>query len=82
MKKNIYYLVFISLFLFMCCDHDESANFEIEVKRLDTIYKTDPFNAYYDDYADQYGYFWEVYSQNLIILKAESFADTLSAFKQ
>ena len=45
MKKNIYYLVFISLFLFMSCDHDESANFEIEVKRLDTIYKADPFNA-------------------------------------
>ena len=82
MKKNIYYLVFISLFLFMSCVYDESANFEIEVKRLDTIYTTDPFNASYDDYADEYDYFWDVYSQNVIFLPAESFADSLSAFQQ
>ena len=82
MKKNIFYLVFISLFLFMSCDHDESDNFEIEVKRLDTIYKTDPVNASYDDYVDEYGYFWEVYSQNVIFLTAKSFADSLSAFQQ
>ena len=68
MKKNIYYLVFISLFLFMSCVHDESANFELEVKRLDTIYATDPFNTSYNDYADEFGYFWDVYSQNVIFL--------------
>ena len=79
MKKNIYYLVFISLFLFMSCDHNESINFEIEVKRLDTIYKLlIPFNASYDDYANEYGYFWDVYSQNVIFLPAESFSDSLS----
>ena len=66
----------------MSCVHDESANFEIEVKRLDTIYVTDPFNTSYNDYADEYGYFWDVYSQNVIFLPAESFADSLNAFQQ
>ena len=46
MKKNIYYLVFIALFLLLSCVNDKSSNFEIEIKRLDDIYKVDPLNAF------------------------------------
>ena len=63
MKKNIYYLVFIALFLLLSCVNDKSSNFEIEIKRLDDIYKVDPLNASYKNYADEYGYFWSIYSQ-------------------
>ena len=82
MKKNINYLVIISLFLLTSCDHNESDNFVIEVKRLDAIYSVNPNNTSYEDYANEYGYFWDIYSQNVIFLPSESFADSLSAFQQ
>ena len=81
MKNNIYYLVFIALFLLLSCVNDKSSNFEIEIKRLDDIYKVDPLNASYKNYVDEYGYFWSIYSQNVIFLPAESFTDSLRAFQ-
>ena len=82
MKNNINYLVIISLFLLTSCDHNESDNFVIEVKRLDAIYSANPNNTSYEYYANEYGYFWDIYSQNVIFLPSESFADSLSAFQQ
>ena len=82
MKNNIYYLVFILLLLVMSCDHNESTNFELKVKRLDTIYSANPNNTSYDDYANEYGYFWDIYSQNVIFLPSESFSDSLIRFQQ
>ena len=82
MKNNIYYFVFVSLFLLMSCDHNESINFNLKVKRLDAICSADPNNTSYDDYANEYGYFWDVYSQNVIFLPSESFSDSLIRFQQ
>tara|TARA_B100000963_G_scaffold71338_1_gene59501 strand:+ start:1289 stop:2257 length:969 start_codon:yes stop_codon:yes gene_type:complete len=82
MKNNIYYFIIISLFLLMSCNHNESTNFNLKVKRLDAIYSADPYNTSYEDYANEYGYFWDVYSQNVIFLPSKSFADSLSSFQQ
>ena len=64
------------------CIGDESSNFEVEVKRLDSIYSVDPQTAIYSDYADEYGYFWEIYTQNIIPLSEEAFSDSLQAFQE
>lgn len=82
MKKNVYYLFFILLFQLLACNSNEHSNFDVEVKRLDSIYSVNPQDALYDDYVNEYGYFWEIYSQNVIMLPAKSFTDSLLAFQQ
>mgnify|MGYP001176343599 FL=1 len=82
MKKTAYYFLFILIFQLFACIGDESSNFEVEVKRLDSIYSVDPQTAIYSDYADEYGYFWEIYTQNIIPLSEEAFSDSLQAFQE
>ena len=82
MKKSIYYLLFILLFQLMACVSDESSNFEVELKRLDSIYSVDPISVSYENYANEYGYFWDVYTQNIIPLPSQFFVDSLYAFQQ
>ena len=49
MKNNIYYLVFVSLFLLMSYDHNESINFNSS-ETLRCYLSADPLMLY-DDYA-------------------------------
>jgi len=82
MKKTVYYLFFIIIFQLFACSGDEPSNFEVDVKRLDSICSIDPQKANFTDYADEYGYFWEIYTQNIIPFSEEGFADSLQAFQQ
>ena len=81
MKKFV--LSFLGvLFLFCSCQLDQQHDFEIIVKRLDTLYTTKAHHSNYDDYAKAYGYFWEIYTQYVIPLPKSHFQDSLLAFQQ
>ena len=59
MKMNVYYLAFFSLFLFSC-NNDGAESFELELKRLDTLFISNPSNVPFEDYANDYGDFWQI----------------------
>ena len=82
MKKTAYYFLFILIFQLFACIGDESSNFEVEVKRLDSIYSVDPQTAIYSDYADEYGYFWEFIPKTLYLFQKRLFQIHYKNFKK
>ena len=82
MKKIAYCFVGFLFFSFFACKNSKPVDFEVEVKRLDRIYTVDAKTVNFQDYSNQYGYFWEVYTQNVIPLPEDYFTDSLLAFQQ
>ena len=82
MKMNIYYLAFFSLFLLFSCNNDATESFELELKRLDTLFVSNPTNVSFEDYASDYGDFWQIYTENVINLTSDSFSESLINFQQ
>jgi hypothetical protein len=68
--------------LWSSCQIDQQHDFEIKIKRLDTLYTANAQKSTFDEYAKAYGYFWDVYTQHVITLPKLHFQDSLVAFQQ
>ena len=54
---------------------------KLEIHRLDSLYVQDVSLVSYSDLESKYGYFWQVYTQNVVNLPQESFKDSLLSFQ-
>ena len=81
MKSAMFRLFFIIIGCLFSCQNNHMAYENLKVLRLDSLYVTDPSDAFYDDLLQKYGYFWKVYSENVIFLPPQSFQDSLLVFQ-
>jgi len=82
MKKLGLSLCFFLVAVQFSCNNQRHSYYDLEVLRLDSLYVTNVQNASFQDYSQQYGYFWDLYSQEVISLPEAYFQDSLLAFQQ
>ena len=75
------YLILIFLCLSSCVR--DNSRVPVSIQHLESLYETDPDRLCLDSLQNEYGYFWEVYRQNILPLPNDSsFADALKSFQQ
>ena len=82
MKKLGLSLCFFLVVVQFSCNNQRHSYYDLDVLRLDSLYVTDVKNASFQSYSQQYGYFWDLYSQEVISLPEAYFQDSLLAFQQ
>jgi hypothetical protein len=82
MKKLGLSLCFFLVVVQFSCNNQRQYYYDLDILRLDSLYLTDVQNASFHDYSQQYGYFWDLYSQEVISLPEAYFQDSLLAFQQ
>ena len=81
MKMSIIRPFFIILCILSSCKNEKPSFAQLEIHRLDSLYVQDVSLVSYSDLQSKYGYFWQVYTQNVINLPQESFKDSLLSFQ-
>ncbi|MEC8610559.1 MAG: hypothetical protein VXY06_02270 [Bacteroidota bacterium] len=81
MKMLITRPFFIILCILSSCKNEKPTFDKLEIHRLDSLYVQDVSLVSYSDLQSKYGYFWQVYTQNVINLPQESFKDSLLSFQ-
>lgn len=82
MKKLGISLCFFLVVLQFSCDNSRAFYSNLEVKRLDSLYAIDAPSVSFNEYAQEYGYFWNLYTQEVIPLPENNFQDSLLSFRQ
>ena len=81
MKKSIIRSFFILICIFSSCENDKPTYDNLKIHRLDGLFTQQVSEVSYTDLESRYGYFWQVYTQNVIKLPQETFQDSLLAFQ-
>jgi len=81
MKKLGLSFCFFLVIVQFSCENKRQFYGDLEVLRLDSLYTVDANTAYFQDYAQAYGYFWDLYTQEVIPLPESNFQDSLRAFQ-
>lgn len=82
MKKSLIRTFLITTCVLFSCQSTQQKYNNLVIHRLDRIYIEDANEVSYTDLSDKYGYFWEVYSNNVINLPQEGFKDSLITFQK
>ena len=75
------YLILIFLCLSACVNDKKQV--PVSIKHLESLYEINPDEVSLDSLQKEFGYFWQVYRQNILSFPRDSsFADALRSFQQ